>query len=127
MASQKNPAVCIARLEADLDAERRRYAEVDQAYRRQLDANRVLITEVATLKADLRHLGETTVNGLERQLKEAKDELKEVKDELSQERTKLERQLKSEARSARNRETNAVLEARNPVLVVSMQDVKGSS
>ncbi|KAH7662606.1 hypothetical protein AAVH_43431, partial [Aphelenchoides avenae] len=75
----------------------------------------MLITENATLKADLRHLkedlgrlNETTVTGLER-------DLKQTKDALSQERAKLEKHLKNEARSARNRETNSILGASNAV------------
>ncbi|KAH7712797.1 hypothetical protein AAVH_19871 [Aphelenchoides avenae] len=105
----------MARLEAELEAERRRSAEFEQAHMRQLDANRLLITENATLTADLRHandelrrVNETTVPALQRSLKEAQDE-------LAQERAKLMKYLRTEAQTARNRETNAVLGARNVV------------
>ncbi|KAH7678441.1 hypothetical protein AAVH_41658, partial [Aphelenchoides avenae] len=74
MASQNDAAVRIP-LEVELDAERKRSAELDEAFKRQLDAKRTLIIENATLKADLRHLSETTVPGLQRSLKEAKEEL----------------------------------------------------
>ncbi|KAH7707482.1 hypothetical protein AAVH_25274 [Aphelenchoides avenae] len=113
MAARNIPEVRIARLEAELEAERKRSAELDQAFKNQLDANRVLIVENATLKADLCHLKGTTVAGLERNLQEAKDA-------LSQERAKLEKYLKNEARSARNRETNAVLGASNGVKLEMM-------
>ncbi|KAH7714027.1 hypothetical protein AAVH_18599 [Aphelenchoides avenae] len=115
MTARNDQAIRMARLEAELEAERRRSAEFDQAHRRQLDANRLLITENATLTADLRHandelrrVNETTVPALQRSLKEAQDE-------LNQERAKLVKYLRTEAQAARNRETNVVLGARNVV------------
>lgn len=102
MAARNNSEVRIAKLEAQLDAERRRSTELNEAHMKQLDKNRMLIIENATLRTDLRHLRETTVPELQRNLRE-------VKDELAQERMNLMKQLRNEARSARNREANVML------------------
>lgn len=117
MGSRHNQDIRIAKLEAELDAERKRSAELDkrsaefdQAFKRQLDANRALIAENATMKAELHHLNEKN-------------------SELSQERSKLLKQLVNENRSARNREANANLGAGSAVkreLVVSEQDSSNS-